>query len=68
MWVNHGQLLMSQPWLRPEAIDTPISQNLHLKTELFTAAEALRSRGLVVVWCVFVFCFSHLSLDESLSH
>ena len=32
---------------------------------IFTAAEALRSRGLVELWCVFLFfvlCFSHLSL------
>ena len=34
---------------------------------LFTAALALRSRSLVVAWCVFV-CCSHLPLDESLSH
>ena len=32
------------------------------RLKIFTAAEALRSRGLVVAWCVFLFLFLAICL------
>ena len=47
-------------WIKTVIVEGRSEQNDHktfltLNSKLFTAALALRSRGLVVAWCVFVF-------------